>query len=328
MISLVTGATGFIGSHLVELLLSRGHTVRVLIRKTSSLEWLKGLPLEHIYGDLFDRVALEKAVAGVDYVFHSAGLTKAKKPEEYFRANQEGTRNIANATLACALGIRRFVHLSSQTATGPSPTSAPITEDFPPHPLTTYGWSKLKAEQEVLDLAGRMPVTICRLPAVYGPRDKDIFEFFNTYNRGLQPIVGFSEKFVSLLHVADVVRGIVLAAESEKSKGQVYFISSERAYGWKEVGEVTRAAIGKGAIRLRIPEPLVYVISAFAEAGAKFSSKPALINIEKARDMVQDYWTCDSSKAARDFGYRQQIPLDKGIRDTIDWYRKQGWLRA
>jgi dihydroflavonol-4-reductase len=326
MISLVTGATGFIGSHLVELLLSRGHTVRVLLRKTSSLEWLTGLPIELIYGDLFDTGGLQEAVAGTDYVFHLAGLTKAKKPEEYFRANQEGTRNVVTAALEHAPRIRRFVHISSQTATGPSPTSEPITEEFPPQPLTTYGRSKLKAEEEVLGVAGRMPVTICRPPAVYGPRDRDIFEFFNTYNHGFQPIVGFSEKYVSLIHVGDLVRGIVLAGECEKASGQVYFISSERAYGWKEVGEVTRAAMGKGAIRVRIPEPLVYVISAFAEAGANFSSKPALINLEKARDMVQDYWTCDSSKATRDFGYKQEISLEAGIRGTVEWYRMHGWL--
>jgi len=326
MITLVTGATGFIGSHLVELLLSRAHTVRVLLRKTSSLEWLKGLPIELFYGDLFDMEAMQKAVSGVDYVYHSAGLTKAKTAEGYYRANQEGTRNLLNAALAQAPRIRRFVHISSQAAAGPSPTSAPITEDFPANPLTTYGKSKLKAEQEVLEVASRIPVTICRPPAVYGPRDKDIFEFFNTYKRGLQPIVGFSEKYVSLVHVTDLVRGFVLAGESEKARGQTYFISSERAYGWKEVGEVTRAAMGRSAIRVRIPEPLVYVISAFAEIGAKFSPKPALINLEKARDMVQDYWTCDSSKATRDFGYRQEISLVDGIRGTVEWYREQGWL--
>lgn len=326
MISLVTGATGFIGSHLVELLVSKGHTVRILLRKTSSLEWLKGLSVELFYGDLFDLEAMERAARGVDYVFHSAGLTKAKTPEEYYRANQEGTRNLLNAALSKAPRIRRFVHISSQAAVGPSPTSAPITEDFPASPLTTYGKSKRKAEEEVLEVASRMPVTICRPPAVYGPRDRDIFEFFNTYKKGLQPIVGFSEKYVSLVHVGDLVRGFVMAAESDKAKGQVYFISSERAYGWKEVGEVTRVAMGRGAIRVRIPEPLVYVISAFAEIGARFSPKPALINLEKARDMVQDYWTCDSSKATRDFGYRQQISLDDGIRGTVAWYRKQGWL--
>lgn len=326
MISLVTGATGFIGSHLAELLLSRGHTVRVLLRKTSSLEWLKGLRVELFYGDLFDREAMERAVAGVDYVYHSAGLTKARTPEGYYRANQEGTRNLLNAMLSRSPQIRRFVHISSQAAVGPSPSSAPINEEFPANPLTTYGKSKRKAEEEVLAVSSRMPVTICRPPAVYGPRDKDIFEFFNTYRKGLQPIVGFSEKYVSLVHVTDLVRGFVMAAESEAARGQVYFISSDRAYGWKEVGEVTRAAMGRGAIRVRIPEPLVYVISAFAEIGAKFSSKPALINLEKARDMVQDYWTCDSSKAARDFGYRQEISLEEGIRGTVEWYREHGWL--
>ncbi len=326
MKALVTGATGFIGSHLVELLLKKKYDVRCLLRKTSSTLWLKNLPVENVYGDLFDETALAEAVRGVDYVYHSAGITKAKTSEGYYQGNAAGTKNLLEAVRKNNPGLKRFVQISSQAAVGPSATKRPIAEDSPPHPITTYGKSKWKAEQECLAAASRFPVTIVRPPAVYGPRDKDVFEFFSTVGKGLQPIVGFSEKYVSLIHVGDLVRGFVMAGESLKAVGQTYFIASKDVYGWKEIGDVTSRIMGKKVLRLRIPEAGVYVIAAFAELFSKFSPKPALINFEKARDMVQDYWTCDSSRAARDFGYVQEISLEDGIRDTVDWYRKEGWL--
>ena len=326
MKALVTGASGFIGSHLAEHLVRRGHTVRVLLRTTSSTAWLDGLPIEKVFGDVFQKEVLTKAVEGADLVFHSAGLTKAKTAQEYFRANTEGTTNLLTAALEQASGLSRFVLISSQTAAGPSPTATPITEDHPPHPITTYGRSKLAAEHECLTFADRLPVTIVRPPAVYGPRDKDIFEFFRTFSRGLQPMVGFHEKYVSLIHVLDLVRGIAMAAESEAARGKTYFLSSSRAYGWKEVGEITRRAMGRRALRVRIPEPGVYAIASVAHFASLFSPKPALINLEKARDMVQDYWTCDSSRAKLDFGFEQEISLEEGIRDTVAWYKKVGWI--
>ncbi len=324
---LVTGATGFIGSHLVDLLLKKGHSVRCLLRATSDDRWIKGLPVEKVTGDLFDTRALRTAVEGVDYIYHSAGLTKAKTPDEYFRANAGGTRNLLEAVLGYNSRLKRFIHISSQTAAGPSPTKFPINEDHPAAPITSYGKSKLAAEQECHKLRLSIPWTIVRPPAVFGPRDKDVFEFFSTMNKGLQPMVGLSEKYVSLIHVRDLVRGFVMAGESEKSVGQIYFIASKDVYGWKEVGTVTRKVLGKGALRLRIPEFGVYIIAAVAEGLASFSKKPALINFEKARDMVQDYWTCDSSKALRDFGYEQDLSLEEGIRDAVEWYKKEGWIR-
>jgi nucleoside-diphosphate-sugar epimerase len=326
MKTLVTGATGFIGSHLVEHLLARNHSVRCLVRRTSDLSWLQGLDVEYVYGDLFDENALRTAVTGVDYVYHSAGITNAKKKEEYFRGNAVGTGNILRAVTSHNPRLHRFVHVSSQTAVGPSPTKTPITEDAPPHPITTYGKSKWEAERECLAVVNRIPLTIVRPPVVFGPRDKDVFEFFNTTNKGLQPIVGMSEKFVSMIHVSDLVRGFVMAGESDAAAGRTYFITSSRVYGWKEIGDETRRALGRSALRFRLPEAGVFAVAACAELLASFSTEPALINFEKARDMVQDYWTCDASRAKIDFGFEQQISLSDGISSTIHWYRQHKWL--
>jgi len=326
MKALVTGASGFIGSHLVDHLLGKGYSVRVLLRKTSSLEWLEDLPLEIFHGDLFTEPALLEAASEVDYIYHSAGLTKAKTPEGYFRANATGTKNLLLAAQRANPGLKRFVHISSQAAVGPSSSLTPIDETASPHPITSYGRSKWAAEQECENFRGSMAITIVRPPAVFGPRDRDILEFFKTVSNGLQPIVGFEEKYISLVHVTDLVRGFVMAGESPRSIGQSYFVSSKRAYGWKEIGDLTSRIIGKKVLRVRIPEPAVYAIAAVAEALAMFSSKPALINLEKARDMVQSYWTCDSSKASREFGYEQQMSLEEGILNTVEWYRAHRWI--
>ena len=326
MKALVTGGNGFIGSHLVELLLSKQYTVRCLVRKSSDLKWLNGLNVEFVYGDLFDGDALRVAVTGVDYVYHSAGVTKAKRKEDYYQGNASGTKNILNSVAYNNPGLKRFIHISSQAAAGPSPSKEPITESTPPQPITTYGKSKLQAEEECLRHKGRIPITIVRPPVVYGPRDKDVFEFFNTMNKRLQPIVGFNEKCVSMIHVTDLVRGFVMAAESAAAAGRTYFISSARVYGWKEIGDITQDVLQRRTMKIRIPESAVYVIAAFAEFFSLFSSKPALVNFEKARDMVQDYWTSDASMAKKDFGFEQEISLEEGIRNTVEWYKQQQWL--
>jgi len=323
---LITGASGFIGSHLAELLLKKNYKVRCLLRKTSSTAWLKDLPVELVYGDLFDTEALHRAVEGVDYVYHSAGLTKARTEDEYFRGNTLGTKNILDAARQYSPGLRRFVLFSSQAAAGPSPTKEPINEDVPAHPITTYGRSKLAAEQECHAAGNAVRYTIVRPPVVYGPRDKDVFEFFHTVSRGIQPMAGLHQKFVSMIYVDDLVRGTVMAAESEKTIGQTYFISSKGVYGWRELGEISRQALGRKVLRVRVPEPGIYAIAAVAELMAKFSSKPALINFEKARDMVQNFWTCDASKAKRDFGFEEEIGIEQGINATIAWYKSMGWL--
>lgn len=323
---LVTGGNGFIGSHLVELLLSKGYTVRCLVRKTSDLTWLNGLDVELVYGDLFDAAALHVATSDVDYIYHSAGVTKAKTKEEYYRGNTTGTRNILQAILERNGNLKRFIHISSQAAVGPSPSRVPINEDTPAHPITTYGRSKWQAEEECIHMMNLLPITIVRPPVVYGPRDKDVFEFFNTLKKGLQPVVGFSEKLVSMIHVSDLVRGFVMAGESANALGRTYFISSKTVYGWKEIGNEAQKALGKRALRVRLPEAVVYIIAAFAEAGSALSSRPALINFEKARDMVQDFWTCDASRAKQDFGFEEQISLADGIQSTVAWYKQHKWL--
>lgn len=324
---LITGATGFIGSHLADELCRRKNNVCCFVRKSSSREWLSNSSLEYIESDFFDADRLRRTVEGMDMIYHLAGLTKAKTREEYFRGNHLATKHLLEAVLEANPTIRRFIHVSSQAAVGPSLNGTPVNERTPFHPLTTYGVSKMEAEKECLQRMDKLPITIVRPPAVYGPRDKDVFEFFNAMNRGLQPMIGFNNKTVSLVHVKDLVLGIILAGEHRNGVGQTYFISSERYYTWKEVGEITARVMGKRVLRLRIPEFGVYTIAGFSELFGLVTRKPVLLNFEKARDIVQDAWTCDITKAKTELGYRETMTLEEGVRNTVEWYREHGWLK-
>jgi dihydroflavonol-4-reductase len=325
---LVTGATGFIGSHLVDELLKKDYKIKCLVRKTSNLRWLEGKPVEYIYAGLFDNDVISTALKDVDYVYHVAGVTFAKKKEEYFRGNAEATKNIIDICYQVKPDLKRFLFVSSQTTVGPSSDKEhPVDENTPYHPITTYGRSKMEAEKAVLAYFDKMKCTVVRAPAVYGPRDAAILEYFKAMNMHLQALIGFQEKLVSLIHGIDLVIGIISAAESDVAVSQIYFVSSEKFYSWKEVGEITTRLIGKKNIRIKIPHFAVYTVGAFAQFFSMFSSKAAILNLEKCKDITQQYWTCSIEKAKRDLGFKEKIGIEEGIKQTIDWYRKSSWIK-
>ena len=325
-IAVVTGANGFVGSHLVDHLLSRGYIVRCITRKTSDLKWLDKKQVEIFDCGLFDKEGLRKAFAGAQYIYHVAGVVKSKKPEGYFRGNVDTTKSLLETALEFRDNIRRFLIVSSQTAAGPSFDEKPVDETDEPHPITTYGRSKLAQENAAKEYADEIPITICRAPAVYGERDTEIFIFFQTFAKGLFTTIGFDRKLVSLIHVNDLVRGFVLAAENEKAAGQTYFISSEKFYTWEEVGETTKKIMNKKPIHVKVPHSMVFFIASIAQFFAIFSSKPATLNIEKARDITRHAWICSTQKAVNEIGYRQEISIEAGIKRTVEWYKAQGWL--
>jgi nucleoside-diphosphate-sugar epimerase len=289
--ALVTGGTGFIGSHLVELLLSKGYRVKSLVRKTSSLKWLEKLPVEYVYGDLFSSDALQSAVRDVDYVYHLAGVVAAKTREGYFRGNQEGTRNLLEAVLSVNPGLKKFIFVSSLTAVGPGAGDEPVTEETIPHPITAYGESKLAAEKELMQRWERIPAVIVRASAVYGPRDVGILTFFQTINKGLEPLIGFHEKKASLIHSTDLINGIVLAGENEKAVRTTYFISSERAYTWSELGILASRLMNKKTIRIKIPHWLVFMIAGISGAVGSLGHRPPIFNYEKGKDITRANWS-------------------------------------
>jgi dihydroflavonol-4-reductase len=321
----VTGANGFVGSHLVDLLLSKGYNVRCIVRKTSDLKWLKDKNIELFNCGLTDKKALSEAFKGVDYIYHVAGVVKSKTHEGYYKGNVDTTRVLLEAALDHRENIKKFLVVSSETATGPSKDGHPVNEETPCSPLTTYGKSKLAEEEMAKSFMDRLPITICRAPAVYGERDTEIFIFFQTFNKGLFTTIGFDKKMLSLIHVSDLVNGFVLAAENMDAACKTYFIGSEKYYSWEEIGAVTSKVLGKKALHVKVPHTLVYTIAGIAQFFALFSSKPATLNIEKAWDLVNS-WTCDTSKAVKELGYHQKVSLEEGVKRTCDWYKEMKWL--
>lgn len=326
IISVVTGASGFVGSHMVDKLLAEGHHVRCIVRSTSSKKWLDNKPVEIIDCGLFDKEALKIILKDADYLFHIAGVVKSKKPEGYFSGNVDTTRILLESLCEVNPNIKRVVISSSMTACGPSLNGITSTEETVEHPITNYGRSKYAQEQLAKKFMDRIPISILRLHAVYGERDTEIFKVFQTYKMGLMTLVGFDEKRLNLVHVADTVDGMFQATMSEKAKNQIYFIASEKSYTWPEISKEIEKAFGRKALHVRFPHFLVYTVAAFAEFFSMFSSKPATFNLEKARDFVQKDWTCDVSKAMIDFNYKQKVSLVEGMKRTIDWYREMKWL--
>ena len=325
-IAVVTGANGFVGSHLVDLLLKKELIVRCITRKTSDLRWLKDKPVEIFDGGLFDKENLRMAFKNASFIYHVAGVVKAKTPEGYFNGNVEATRTMLEVASESSAVIEKFLIVGSQTTTGPSYDGKPVNEETECKPLTTYGRSKKEQEEVALSYSNKLPVTICRAPAVFGERDTEIFIYFQTFNKGLTTLIGFDKKVLSLIHVADLVEGLYLTATSDKSTGEIYFISSEKYYTWDEIGEVTAKALGKKALRIRIPHFIVFTIAAIAEFFAMFSKKPATLNIEKAKDLTQNAWICDTTKAVNQLGFRQKISIEEGIKRSCVWYKEMKWI--
>lgn len=323
----ITGATGFIGSHLADELIKKDYEIKCLVRKTSNTKWLKGKPVEFVEGDLFSEDVLKKALTGADYVYHVGGVTFAKKKEEFYRGNVDATKSLLEACYKFNPGIKKFIHVSSQAAVGPSFDGKPIDETRDYHPLTTYGISKVEAEKAVIGYFDKMKCAIVRPPAVYGPRDYAIFEYFKSMNRGLQPLIGFDNKLVSLIHGVDLVRGFILAGEAEASSSNIYFISSEKFYNWRDVGEMTAKLLGRKTVRLVIPHFAVKTTAFFSEVFGFFSPKPVILNREKARELTQAYWICSIEKARRELGFKESFTLEEGFKNTIEWYKKEGWIK-
>ncbi|MGD0916394.1 MAG: NAD-dependent epimerase/dehydratase family protein [Thermodesulfobacteriota bacterium] len=323
MKALVTGSTGFIGSHLVESLAQRGVRVRCLVRKTSDLKWLKNLPAEFVYGDCNEKDSLKEAVKGVDQVFHLAGVTKAMEEKTYFETNALGTENLIHACLEHSPRLQKFVYLSTQAAAGPCCDGRRKKESDECDPVSPYGRSKRLGEKLAIEHALELPLLILRPAAVYGPRDKDFYVFFKLLSKRIKPSLAGQ---VSLCYVQDIIQAILLAAESQESKGEIFFLSDGYEYRMDEVGDVFAQAMGVTPLSIPFPQWVLFGIASFSEYLSKLSRRPSLLSRGIAEQMVQENWSCDITKARMVLGFNPQIHLAQGAKLTVDWYRKENWL--
>lgn len=326
---LVTGATGFIGSHIADQMKEKGADVICIVRKTSNLQWVENKGYELVEASLSDLDSLKEVVKDVDIIFHSAGLTAAKSMEDFVRANLTGTKNLFEAAKNNAPNLKRFLHVSSQTAVGPSLSLDNISTEEQLHsPLTSYGKSKKMAEDYLNASHNILPVTIVRPPAVYGPRDSATLPMFKAAMKGIGTLVGFDDKYVSLVSSMDLSRGIIEAALSNNSVGESYFIASEEYYNWTNIIDTMGAAAGRDKmLKIRIPHSIVKVMGNVNGMIGKFTGKPPVFDSEKSIDFIQKYWTCSVEKAKRDFGYAQKYSLEEGFKATFEWYKSNGWIK-
>lgn len=323
---LVTGGTGFVGSHLVEALVERDCEVRVLARKTSDRRWIRNLPLSWYRGDVGDPVSLSEAVQGVDWVFHLAGLTKAHSYDAYVSTNAQGTRHILEACMRRETPLSKFVLVSSVAASGPSSSARPMRETDPPQPVSHYGQSKLQAEQIALAHADQIPLILLRPAAVYGPRDRDILAFFRLVRRGWNLTVGAGERYLSMIHVRDLVEAILLAAETDVRSGSIFFLSDGGIHRWQEVVDLLGQIMGVRVRTVRFPVTVASVVAWGAEVASRMRGLPPLLNRQKVREMIQESWACDIQLAKERLGFQPKIHLAEGLRETYVWYRKHGWV--
>lgn len=324
----LTGATGFVGSHLAEALVGRGVDVRALVRPTSDTRLLERLGVERVRGTIADDATLARAAADADVVFHLAALTRARSVAAYDRVNAAGTRTLVDALRGGGPRPHRIVYLSSLAAVGPCVDGRPVQVQDPPRPLTAYGRSKLAGERAIANATDNgIEAVVLRAPAVYGPGDRDLFRFFRLASYGVLPVPRGPERPVQLLHVRDLVEALIAAATTPGAAG-TYHVAEDRSYAWEEVARLIGRAVGRpGASVIRVPPTLVRLAAALGEAAAGTMGRTTIFNRDKARELLAPGWLCETERARRDLGFIASIPLSEGLTETATWYREHGWLR-
>lgn len=322
---LITGASGFLGYHLLKAALEKDLTVYAAVRKNSQIDHLKELPVKYVYLNYENINELEKVLLdnSIDYIIHAAGVTKAVKQEDYNKINATYSVNLAKAAEISSNRIKKMIFISSLAATGPlSSANSIITEETSPTPVTAYGRSKLLAETELSKID--IPVSILRPTAIYGPRDKDIFIIIKTLNKGLDPYMGNFLQELSFVHAKDVAD--VAVQSLFLNKVGTYNISDGNSYSRYKFADTTKKILGKKAIRLHLPMPLIKLIAYLLETANGWVNKPAVINREKLFELAAKNWVCDISKARNELNFNPQYTLESGLKDTIEWYQQNKLL--
>jgi nucleoside-diphosphate-sugar epimerase len=321
---LVTGATGFIGSHLVEKLINLGYGVSVLVRKDSNLRWLQEKHVQYIYGDFAETGGIP-TLNGIDYIFHLGGATRAIRQKDFYRINFEGTVALLNAAQDIK-GLKGFIFLSSQAAAGPSQNDRASLESDIPHPVSPYGKSKLRAEKAVLSFKDRFHVTILRPCGVYGPRDGYMLELFRQISKGFIPSIGKGPMYWNLCYVDDIVHALLLSIKQDRPSGEIFFITDGERYSFDYFAEVVSSSLQIKPRRVVIPSWAAWCYATAADIVAIAAGRPAVFSRNKCAEGCCKNWVCDISKAKKELGFRPGVLLGSGVNATLNWYKEQGWL--
>lgn len=326
MKTLVTGGTGFIGSHLVKALVEKRRDVRCLVRETSNAKFLEELGVELVYGDIMDKDSLKDAVKGVNIIYHLAGEVYSKRSNDYFKVNVKGTENLLEACLSEK--IQKFIYFSSIAAIGPSPDRyISLNEGTPHNSINPYGRSKYEAEKLVMAFSEkhRIKVLVIRLPIVYGPGvnpSSRVSMLVQMIEKGLFKIIGSGDNLISLCYIDNLIEGVLLAEKKENSKSKIYHIADERPYTLNEVAKSIALEVGTNLGRFHMPIFIANIGAiVFTFLGKIFPSIPPFtLNTIKE---VTSNWISDISLAKEELGFRPKIELKEGVKKTVSWFKNK-----
>ncbi|MEO8295828.1 MAG: NAD(P)-dependent oxidoreductase [Gemmatimonadota bacterium] len=321
MRALVTGATGFVGGHLVRALRARGDQVTALVRSPEKARALEAAQVHLVRGDLDNTEALARAVAGQDVIYHVAGLVAARSEAEFLQVNRDGTSRLLEAALAA--GAPRFILVSSAAAGGPALPGKPRTGSEPAHPVTAYGRSKLAGEDVVRSSA--LPWIILRPPAVYGPGDREVLKVFKIAKLGVAPVFGGGHQELSLVYGPDLGEALAAAGHADVA-GRIYYpCHPEIITSGTMVREIGRA-MGKSVSIVPLPQFFARGLLGITGLAARLTNTPTILTPDKANEFFQPAWTGDPSPMFRETGWRAEHDFAAGARETLAWYRQEGWI--
>jgi nucleoside-diphosphate-sugar epimerase len=331
--ALVTGASGFIGGHLVETLLQRGDAVRCLIRKTADEAALKEQGAEVCFGDITEPDSYASLMDGIDVVYHLAGLTSALDPADLFRVNRDGTANLIRLA-AEQPKPPVFIHVSSVAAVGPAPSDRPRTNDDEPNPVSNYGRSKRAGEVAVLEFADRVPISIVRPGIVFGPRNRETLPIFKTIRQlRVHPVAGLKPPPLSLIYISDLTEILIRCAEQGKriqpgnSTAGHYFACASEYPDYAQWGEMMKPALGRPfALTLPVVFPLPWVLAGSATVVSRLRRQATSFNIDKIREAKVASWACHDDSTSEDLQFVARASVQERTRETAEWYLQSGWL--
>lgn len=327
---MITGASGFIGAHLVRLAISRGFTVHALVRETSRTEEIKALGAVIHFADLARPGSVKKVLerlaalnVSVHYVIHAAALTKAKSEEEFMRVNCTGTHNLLSELKQAHVKPGKIVFLSSLAASGPQELGNKIAE-AQCQPITFYGKSKLQAEA-VVKAQSPAPYIILRPTAVYGPGEKDLFTVFKMVSRGLNALIGRGRQELTFIYVKDLVE-LVLAALTSTEQNKTFFLSDGAVYGKDALGNAIAASLQKKSIAIHLPLFLVRTVAAISQYSAALVNRQSPLNLEKYKELTAASWNCEVEQTFAGLHYTPTYTLQQGVDETTRWYKDNKWI--
>lgn len=320
----VTGATGFIGRHLVQQLISDGWNVRALVRSSSDAGALEAAGVDLFRGDLRDAETIAAGLDGADVAYHLAAVTAARTHAEYEATNADGTANLVQGIRLARLPPQRLVYLSSYAAAGPSIDGRPRSLDENPAPLTSYGRTKLRGEQIVREAEGNgLEVVVIRAPAVFGPGDRALLPYFRLVRAGLAPLPGGPGRPLHLVFVGDLAGALKRATDAPSG---VYAVADPVEHLWKDVVGTMATVLGKRPVWMPLAPSLVRLGAALTEWSGRIMSREVAFNREKAEEMLAAGWTCDLAGSEMLLPPASVTPLQAGIEQTVRWYIRKGWL--